>query len=441
MATLVQKSVSDGLTQQIDKMKPEIIATLGKMVTLQSINPRYPGVDVDKVLGGERQVNEQFKPILEGCGCKTDMFEMAPKRTNLVGVLKGTGGGRSLILNGHVDTVPFGRIDEWKWGDPLSAKIVDGKMYGRGSTDMKSGDVAMIKAVEAIGKAGYKLKGDVVITLVVGEETMDHELGTTACIKRGYKADAAIVTEPSAPIHRLGVIPVTPGLWWFKIKIKGKITHVGNRSELIRAGGGGKKVGVNAVEKAIRVIQALQELEQQWGITKQHSLFRPGFFSIHPGVVMGGPTGVNIPFIVSDYCDIDYAMWYHPSETPEQVRKEVEDYVLAAAQLDDWLRENPPTFEWKLSWPPNTVPLDHPITKTMAAGHEAATGQPAKFSGFHAASDVTFLGWAGIPGVIYGPGDLAVAHAIDEFVETEDVVTATKGLAHAVLDWCGYEKK
>lgn len=440
MQEVLDKTVRSNVAERIDQSKDSILETLAKAVRIQSINPRYPGVDVDKVLGGERSVSEFFKPILESFGCKTDLFENAPKRTNLVGVLKGTGGGKSLILNGHIDTVPFGDVKQWKQ-DPLGAKMADGKMYGRGSTDMKSGDTAMIKAVEAIVKSGYRLKGDVIITLVVGEETMDHELGTTGCIKRGYKADAAIVTEPSAPPNRLGIVPVTPGLWWMKIKVPGKITHVGNRSEFVRAGGGGQKVGVNAVEKGVKVIQALLELEQQWGISKQHPLFKTGFFTIHPGVVMAGPTGVNIPFIVSDYCDIDYAIWYHPKETPEQVRKEVENYVHQFCQLDDWLKEHPPTFEWKLSWPPNNVPLDHPITKTMVAAHELATGQPAKFQGFHAASDVTFLGWAGIPAIIYGPGDVMVAHSIDEYVYTSEVIDASKGLAYAVMNWCGYEKK
>ena len=425
----------------IDSMREEVISLSSELVRRQSINPLYTGIDVDKVLGGEKECNEFLAASLQLFGCKTDLFEKAPKRTNLVGVLKGTGGGKSLILNGHIDTVPFGKLEDWKTKDPLSARIVGGRMYGRGSTDMKSGDVAMIKAVEAIVKSGYRLKGDVIITVVVGEETMDHELGTTACIKRGYKADAAICTEPSAPPHRLGVVPITPGLWWMKIKVQGKMVHVGQRSELIRAGGGGKKVGVNALEKGIKIIQALQELEQQWGISKKHPLFKLGFFSIHPGVIMGGPTGINIPFVVSDYCDIDYAIWYHPSETPAQVKKEVEDYVFAACQLDDWLREKPPTFDWKLSWPPNSVPINHPITQTMVRAHEVTSGKPARFQGFHAASDVTFLGRAGIPAIIYGPGDLTVAHAPDEHVETKEVIGATKGLAHAIMDWCGYEKK
>lgn len=440
MPQQIEKAVRNDIIRKIEEMSSDIIHTLQRAVKIQSINPRYPGVDEAAVLGGEREVTELFKPVMENFGCKTDRFEKARKRTNLVGVLRGTGGGKSLLLNGHIDTVPFGNLKQWKY-DPVGAKVVGTKMYGRGSTDMKSGDVAMVKALEAIVKSGYRPKGDVIITLVVGEETMDHELGTTACVKRGYKADAAICTEPSAPPHGLGVVPVTPGLWWVKIKVIGKITHIGNRSELFRAGGAGKKVGVSAIEKGIKVIHALQELEQQWGITKQHPLFKTGFFTIHPGVIMGGPTGVNIPFIVSDFCDIDYAIWYHPRESPGQVRKEVESYIRAAAQLDDWLKEHPPVFEWKLSWPPNVVPLNHPITKTMANAHEVANRRPAKFQGFHAASDVTFLGRAGIPAIIYGPGDLMVAHAIDEYVETREVVDCAKGLALAILDWCGYEKK
>ena len=433
----VDNLVKTQVLKKIDEMKDEIVDTVSKAVRIQSVNPLYPGVESKTVLGGEKRCNEFLKPIMEGFGCKTDMFEKAPQRTNLVGTLKGTGGGRSLILNGHIDTVPLGRSEDWKWNDPLSGKIEDGRIYGRGSTDMKGGVVGMIKAVQAITKLGYHLKGDVMIESVVGEEVMSSGLGVEATVEKGYRADAAIVTEPSGPPIRLAVVPVTPGLWWMSVTVDGKPVHTSVRDELIRAGGRGSEVGVNAVEKGVKILQALLELEQQWGIEKKHPLFSPGHFTIHPGVIQGGPFGVMVPFIVSEFCTIEYAVWHHPEESAESVKKEIEEYVKCVAQLDPWLREHPPRFEWKLWWPPYNVDVNHPICKTVANAHEAATGKPAQFHGYPCVCDAAFLNKHGIPAIAYGPGDLITGHAIDEYVSIEELITATKTYALAALDWCG----
>jgi acetylornithine deacetylase/succinyl-diaminopimelate desuccinylase family protein len=438
---VVDNTVRNEVLNKIDDMRNEIVKSLSDLVKIQSVNPLYPGVTAESVLGGEKRCNEFLKPIMEGFGCKTDMFEKAPQRTNLVGVLKGVGGGRSLILNGHIDTVPLGRKEDWKWNDPLSGKVEDGKIYGRGSTDMKGGIVGMIKAIEAITRAGYRLKGDVTLESVVGEEVMSSGLGVEAAIERGYKADAAIVTEPSGPPIRLAIVPVTPGLWWMSVTVDGKPVHTSVRDELIRAGGRGSEVGVNAIEKGIKILQALQELEQQWGIEKKHPLFSPGHFTIHPGVIQGGPFGVMVPFIVSEFCTIEYAIWHHPEESAEAVKKEIEDYVKGAANLDPWLKIHPPRFEWKLWWPPYNVDVNHPICKTMANAHESATGNPAQFHGFAAVCDAAFLNKHGIPAIVYGPGDIITAHASNEYVEINELISATKTYALSALDWCSYTKK
>ena len=421
----------------IDSMRGEIICLSSDLVKRQSINPLYTGVDVDKVLGGEKECNEFLAPILKEFGCKTDLFEKAPKRTNLVGVLKGSGGGKSLILNGHIDTVPFGKVEDWTGKNPVSGKVKDGKLYGRGSCDMKAGIAAMIKAIEAVDKARLRLKGDIIFESVVGEEVMSHELGTSACIERGYKADAAIDPEPTV----LTVMPVTSGLFWMKMTVEGKPTHSCVRDEIIRAGGKGDKVGVNALEKGVKLMQAIQELEQQWGITKQHPLFNPGHFVLHPGVIDGAPHGVRVPFVVSSYCTIDYAIWHHPRETAERVKKEVEDYITKASKLDSWLRKHPPKVEWLLHWPPGEIPSDHPICRTTASAHRQASGKEVITHAMPAVTDVAFLDRAGVPSIMYGPGDVMQAHTIDEYVPVDQLVTATKTLALTAMDWCGVTKK
>ena len=280
--------------------------------------------------------------------------------------IKGAGGGRSLIFNGHIDTVPTGRHEDWKFQNPFSGRIENNNIYGRGACDMKGGLVAQAMAVTAMHRAGVKLKGDLILESVVGEEVMDHEAGTTATVRRGYTADAAIVSEPSASGDKpLAVVPVSPGLLWMAVTCVGKASHASNRAETIRAGGPGSAVGVNAVDKGNFIFNSLLKLEQEWGLTKRHHLFNPGHFVLHPGVITGGPHGVMVPFIISEFCTIEYAIWYHPDEDVEDVKREVEEHIRHAAAMDEWLRDNPPEVEWKLHWPPFNIKEDDPIVRTM----------------------------------------------------------------------------
>ncbi len=418
---------------EIDSMREEIVELTCQLVKRQSVNPNYPNSDATKYLGGEKECNLFLESHLLRMGCKTDLFEKAKDRANVVGTLRGTGGGRSLILTGHIDTVPFGKLEDWDGHDPLSGAVKEGRIYGRGSCDMKSGIAAMSKAVEAITRCDIKLNGDVIIESVVGEETMDHLLGTTATVERGYKADAAIITEPSS----LHLQPVTTGVMLMRVHVKGKATHATARDMMIRPGGKGDEVGVNAIEKGIKVLKMLQDLEQQWGITKRHPLFNPGHFVIHPGVIDGAPHGHRYVAVVPDYCNIDYAILYDPDETPEQVKKEIEEYVLTGSKLDTWLSKNPPEFEWQGVWPAGQISTDHPICKTVAHSHLTANVENVMIDGFPAPVDVPFLDQAGIPTIAYGPGNLPQAHAENEYVEIEQLVRAAKTIAVATMEWCG----
>jgi acetylornithine deacetylase len=277
----------------------------------------------------------------------------------------------------------------------------------------------------------------------VGEENMDSaRIGAGAVGKRGYKADAAIVSEPSAPPIPLSIAPVSTGLWWVSVAVSGKTSHAAVRGESFRAGGLGTQVAVDAIDKAVFLFTAIRRLEDQWGLTKKHPLFKPGHFTMLPGMISGGAHGVQVPFFISDYCTIEYCIWYHPDEDPEAVKREFETCIHQASQLDPWLRDHPPTVTWKVNWPAYKVDAAHPICQTVARAHEeAAQGTrfegPAAFTGFYAVCDAAFLNPQGIPSIVYGPGSLLVAHAIDEFIEIEELVLATKTYALATIDWCG----
>lgn len=429
--------------QTIDDMRQEIVNALTAIVQVPSVNPKYPGVVFDEVVGGESEANKLITAWYEKSGCEVDVWAEEAKRNNVVGVLKGSGGGKSLIFNGHIDTVPTGRPEDWKYSNPFSGTVEDGRLYGRGSCDMKGGLIAQAMATLALTRAGVGLKGDLILESVVGEEVMDHEAGTTATVRRGYKADAAIVSEPSASGDTpLAVVPVSPGVAWITITCIGKASHASNRGETIRAGGPGWGVGVNAIDKGHFIVGALLKLEQEWGLTKKHHLFNPGHFTLLPGVIKGGPHGVDVPFIISDYCTIEYAIWHHPDETLEDVKSEVESFIQHAAALDEWLRDNPPQVTWNLHWPPYSTPEDHPVCLAMAKAHEeAAKGTrfegPASYRGFYAVDDATFLTANGIPTVTYGPGHIHQAHMVDEYVNVDEVITSTKSFALAAMDWCG----
>ena len=429
--------------ETIDGMKQEIVDGVIRVVQTPSVNPTYPGVDFGEVLGGESDANLIITGMYKKLGAEVDVWAEEPKRNNVVATIKGAGGGRSLIFNGHIDTVPTGRHEDWKFQNPFSGQIDDNNIYGRGACDMKAGIVAQAMAATAMQRCGVRLKGDLILESVVGEEVMDHEAGTSATVRRGYRADAAIVSEPSASGTRpLAIVPVSPGLLWMAVTCLGKASHASNRGETIRAGGPGAHVGVNAIDKGNFILSCLLKLEQEWGLTKKHPLFNPGHFVLHPGVITGGPHGVDVPFIISEFCVIEYSVWYHPEEDVGAVKKEIEEYVHHAAQLDEWLRDNPPTVEWKLHWPPFNIPEDHPITSTIARAHEqAAKGTrfegPSVMAGFYAVDDGTFLQANGIPAVTYGPGSIHHAHMVDEFVNIDELMTSTRAYALAAMDWCG----
>ena len=436
-------SDTDSVLKTVDDMKQEIVDALISVVQVPSVNPKYPGVNADEVLGGESDANEIIAGWYRRIGADVDVWAEEPKRNNVVCTINGAGGGRSLIFNGHIDTVPTGRHEDWKFQNPFSGRIENNNIYGRGACDMKGGLVAQAMAATAMHRAGVKLKGDLILESVVGEEVMDHEAGTTATVRRGYTADAAIVSEPSASGEKpLAVVPVSPGLLWMAVTCVGKASHASNRAETIRTGGPGSAVGVNAVDKGNFIFNSLLKLEQEWGLTKRHHLFNPGHFVLHPGVITGGPHGVMVPFIISEFCTIEYAIWYHPDEDVEDVKREVEGHIRHAAAMDEWLRDNPPEVEWKLHWPPFNIKEDDPIVRTMAAAHEAAAKGtrfegPAVIAGFYAVDDGTFLTANGIPAVTYGPGSIHHAHMVDEFVNIDEMITSTKSYVLAAMDWCG----
>lgn len=488
---------ADRIRAAVEARREEAFGLLERLVAIDSTNPDFPGIERAGVIGGEAQCAELLAERFGALGLDCELVAPDPQRPNLVATLRGSGGGRSLILNGHMDTVAPVRPETWA-GDPHVPARDGDRLRGLGATDMKSGLVSAWLAVAALRDAGVELAGDLQVHCVVGEEQMQHELGTSACLAasglapaggasgaaggangaagsangaagsavgaagaaKGAAASAAtgpagldpataeaarvaaIVLEPASTPTPLTPSTTSAGNWVFRVTVKGRATHAGNRAAAVRPGGAGGAIGANAVEKGILIVQALQQLEAEWGQTRAHPAFTPGFFTINPGA-FHADAGAPSPAYLADRAEIDVLAWYPPDADPAEVKAELEGRVRAAAQLDPWLREHPPEIEWLGNWPAAATPWEAPVAQAVRAAHERVTGEhtadpgPANPCGFPAVTDASFLEAAGIPAVVYGPGDLRVAHAADEHVSLEEVATAAAVVALTALDWCG----
>ena len=363
-----------------------------------------------------------------------------PRHPVLAGCLAGSGGGRSIALNGHFDVVPAAP-ESWS-RDPWGKDLVDGRLYGRGAVDMKGGIAAMLWAMRCVREAGIRLRGDVWAHLVSDEEVVG--FGTRECVARLPRVDAVIDPEPSA----MAITPASGGLEHFRIEIEGLAAHAGTRYLSVHPGGaqGG---GANAIEKMVKILVALQDLERQWANRSSHPLLPPGFNTLTPGVIVGGNGGghdgqlnmVTNPGTAPDYCSLEYNVWLYPGERIEDVRQEIETYVHDVCRTDPWLAAHPPRFTWSLrgiTFPPAATDPGDPVVQTLSAALRTV-GLPVRVEGGPYATELSWYQEAGIPGVILGPGAFNQAHSPDEYVDVETLVGATKALALMLPAWCGME--
>jgi acetylornithine deacetylase/succinyl-diaminopimelate desuccinylase family protein len=441
-STPLPDSVVERISTRVEQASDEILAFLAKLICFRtaSQNPE------DRLFPTEIQACHSF--LVEALKDETftvDTWFARPmsfaQHPVIVGTLSGSGGGHSIALNGHVDVVPAGEVSTWSH-DPWGGEISEANVWGRGACDMKAGVTAMIQAVNVLRDAGFRLRGNVFVHIVSDEEVVG--FGSRECVERAPRPDFVIVTEPTG----LDVYPAEGGLEHFRIEIEGREEHAGRRYSSIYPRETGKGHGVNAVEKGILIVQALQQLERSWGLRRSHPLLPAGFTTLLPGIFVGGPGGgdngrlnsITNPGTTPNYCSIEYNLWYYPHETLKEYRQEIEGCVAAISNYDPWLKGHPPRFTWclrNISFPPTNTDLEHPAVRSLLASLERLGSNP-RVTGFTAASDLAWYAAKGIPGVIFGPGDLARAHSADEFVPVSDVLNATKALALILLSWCGY---
>ena len=383
----------------------------------------------DRWAGAGWQV-ERWSIDVPELASRPDFPGMEVDRTKALGVVarrSGTGGGLTLMINGHTDVVPPGDLSAWRM-DPFTpyTEEIDGRecMVGRGACDMKGGLVAAWEALRMIDESGTTLRGDVVLCPVSGEE--DGGLGTYAAIdhlitRGGLHVDACIIPEPTD----LDLVPANGGALTFRLRVNGSAIHASRRAE-----------GVSAIEKFLPVLEALTALEesrnahvdplmQRWKIAYPLSI----------GTVRAGDWASTVPDLLIAEGRLGVAL----DETIDQARSALEDAVSEACSRDPWLREHPVGVEW---WggqfasgrtDANTQMLD-----LLGSAHQRATGTSPDTYGGPYGSDLRLLtGIAGIPTVQYGPGDTIVAHAPNEFVPLDDVTTCAEVLAEVIVEYCG----
>ncbi|PLS01603.1 peptidase [Neobacillus cucumis] len=347
--------------------------------------------------------------------CDRHSFEGNP---NLVAVLKGSGGGKSIILNGHIDVVPVGDRSNWEH-DPFSGVIECGKLFGRGATDMKGGNVALLMAMESIIASGIKLKGDVIFQSVIEEESGG--AGTLAAVLRGYQADGAIIPEPT----NMKMFPKQQGSMWFRITVTGKAAHGGTRYE-----------GVSAIEKSYQVIQSLQKLEKDRNERITDPLFNK--IPIPIPINIGKLTSGEWPSSVPDSAIIEGRMGVSPDETIQSAQAEMEHCLQILSDQDEWLRKHPLKLEWFGGrWQPGSLESDHPLIHVLSKSYIEVKGEPPAIEASPWGTDGGILSTVGhTPVVVFGPGITEVAHDANEHIVLEDLFAASTIIALTIINWC-----
>lgn len=337
---------------------------------------------------------------------------------NVVGLKKGSGGGRSILLNGHIDVVPEGDVSQWT-ADPYSGEMIDGKMYGRGTTDMKGGTVALLLAIEAIHSLKIPLRGDIIFQSVIEEESGG--AGTLAAIVRGYKADVVVIPEPT----NMRIFPNQQGSMWFRLTIKGKSAHGGTRYE-----------GVSAIEKAMLVIQELLKLEKRRNDRIKDPLYRnvPIPVPINLGKINGG----NWPSSVPDEVTLEGRIGVAPNEEMTAVQEELYETLNELGKQDEWFMSHPVELTWfGARWVPGSTNLEHEAMKVLSHNFsKVMKNEPIIEASPWGTDGGLFTKLSGTPAIVFGPGTTEVAHYPNEYIVVEQIFEAAEVIAHMIMDWC-----
>jgi acetylornithine deacetylase len=397
-ASLTQPVRRNGLGSwglEVGALTDPCIRLLRELVAIDSVNPSLvPGA------AGEAQIADAIAAHMRALGLDVAVQEVAPGRPNVIGVLGGDEPGRALMLCGHIDTVG---VDGMR--APFDPVERDGRLYGRGSQDMKGGVAAMIDAARLARDRGFR-KGRLIVAAVVDEEYAS--IGADALVMK-WTADAAVVTEPTDLQIGVG----HKGFAWAEIDTRGRAAH-----------GSRPRDGRDAILRMGRVLRSLEQLDRELQARPPHPVI--GAASLHASIIDGGRELSSYP----DRCRLQL-------ERRTVVGESADTFVREIEQILEVLRAEDPEFEatarLMFSRPPYEVPAGHDLPAALARA-TAGTGTVAAAVGMSFWTDAAILGGSGIPSVLFGPGGAGL-HSVEEYVQVADVIACRDALARLALTW------
>jgi acetylornithine deacetylase len=331
-------------------------------------------------------------------------------------------GGRSLILQGHCDVVPAGPLDMWET-PPFTPVIRDGRMYGRGAGDMKSGTIAALFALDAIHSAGFAPAARIHVQSVIEEESTG--LGALSTIQRGYRADCALIPEPTGG-H---LVRAQVGVIWFRVRVRGRPVHVADAG-----------TGANAIKAAYHLINALEGLEEEWnarakGDAHYRAVHHP--INFNPGIIRGGDWASSVPA----WCDVECRLAVLPGWSVAACQEEIVACINAAARQHAFLDRNKPVVEWSgFQCEGYALPEGTEAEAALRRSYDAVYRGELPALAFTATTDTRYYGLnADMPSLCFGASADSI-HGFNESVDLASLRKATATMALFVADWCGIEK-
>jgi acetylornithine deacetylase len=352
-----------------------------------------------------------------------DYWDSGEIYSNLVAVKKGKNHS-PILFCGHTDTVPVTETQQNEWrkdAGPWDGKIIEGKVFGRGANDMKSGNAAALMAIKVVSDLGFTLSNDIYLGFVMTEESGNRTHGVDEIINRGYSAKAAVVMEPSD----MKIVPAIQGEFYFKIKVLGKSSHIASRHLSIYPHGNSvnSTPGVNAIDLMQDILSELATLEKQLGLYVNHELMQPGATTINISEI----SSKGIFSALAEECTIVGSMIYSPSLTSHEAVQEFRNAISRVTERNHWLREHPPIVElpyFLSEKPPVNLPVDHWLCKKFEKSLRA-NKLPLTYDSMISTSDGNYLADFGIDVITFGPGASYMGmHGCNEYVPVRDYLNA-----------------
>jgi acetylornithine deacetylase len=425
----------------IDERADEIVAFAAELIRQPSVNPDLEPNDL-----AERPAQDWLHDQLTASGAfdTVDRWQIAPNRPNVVAVRNGVGGGRSLTWAAHTDVVPVTpeQAAQWRGAGPFSGEVSDGKLWGRGASDMKGAIAAYTMAARVLHDEGVRLRGDLLLAQACGEESGRRDIGCNTILARGYRSDLAIFPEPS----NFHIYPTAKGEIYFRLTVPGKSTHICNRHLVVQAlPHGVERPGVSAIDNMLKYQLAILELERQWLLWRTNPHVAPGGMFININTMQAGTSLTSIP----DSCDATGSLLFYPDLSAGEVMDEIRATIDRVTESDAWLREHPPLLDLPLDsasdapWvkEPVNMPFDHPGVLTIADVLHRVSGREPLVETSPFVCDANFWFPLGQPSLIFGVGDPSWGiHGTNEFLPVADLIEATRLFAAVTMAWCGVDE-